>query len=233
MIKALSATATLALGGGPFSSISLGDESAKNQRHVSILPIRSKVRPMNIRTLITTSTVLVCLAAHAQQSSSRSATNDRAINAAQAPVAASSGVNKSDRIEASTEVAAAAAAIVAAFGRNDPQAYFTCFAPEATFIFHTTPRRLNSRAEYQAEWSKWVKEDGFRVRSCKSTDSRVQVLGDVAIFTHSVQTELSTKQGDSRVHERETIIFEHRDSNWIAVHEHLSPDPGKNAPAEK
>ena len=130
---------------------------------------------MNIAALIITSTALVCFAVHAQPSSSRSATNDSGpTNAAQAPVAASSGVNKSDGIEASTEVAAAAAAIVAAFGRNDPQAYFTCFAPEATFIFHTTPRRLNSRAEYQAEWAKWVKDDGFRVRSCKSTDSRVK-----------------------------------------------------------
>jgi hypothetical protein len=136
------------------------------------------VTPINIPALITTSTVLVCFAAHAQPSPSRSAANDSGTtNAAQAPVAASSGVNKSDRMEASTEVAAAAAAIVAAFGRNDSQAYFTCFAPEATFIFHTTPRRLNSRAEYQAESAKWVKENGFRVRSCKSTDSRVQVLG--------------------------------------------------------
>ena len=189
---------------------------------------------MKIAALITTSTALVCFAAHAQPSPSHSATNDSGTtNAVQAPVATSSGVNKSDGIEASAEVAAAAAAIVAAFGRNDPQAYFTCFAPEATFIFHTTPRRLNSRAEYQAEWAKWVKDDGFRVRSCKSTDSRVQVLGDVAIFTHSVQTGLSTKQGDSTVHERETIVFERRDSNWIAVHEHLSSDPGKNVPGEK
>ena len=41
--------------------------------------------------------------------------------------------------------------------------------------------------------------------------------------------------GDSTIHEREreTIVFERRDLNWIAVHEHLAPDPGKNAPAEK
>ena len=189
---------------------------------------------MNIAALITTSTAFVCFAVHAQASSSRSATNDSGTtNAAQAPVVASPGVNRSDGIEASAEVAAAAAAIVSAFSRNDPQSYFTCFAPEATFIFHTTTRRLNSRAEYEAEWAKWVKDDGFRVRSCKSTNARVQVLGDVAIFTHSVQTELSTKQGDSTVHERETIVFERRDSNWIAVHEHLSPDPGKNIPGEK
>lgn len=212
----------------------MGGVSEKIKTSVSISPIRSKVNPMNIPALVSISSVLVCGAAHAQPSPSRSATHDSdTANATQAPVAASSGVKKPDRMEASTEVAAAAAAIVTAFGRNDPQAYFTCFAPEATFIFHTTPRRLNSRAEYQAEWAKWVREDGFRVRSCQSTESLIQVLGDVAIFTHSVQTELSTTQGDSTVHERETIVFERRDSSWIAVHEHLSPDPGKSTPAEK
>ena len=40
------------------------------------------------------------------------------------------------------------------------------------------------------------------------------------------------KQGDSTVHERETIVFERRDSNWIAVTEHLSPGHGKNVPGE-
>ncbi len=124
---------------------------------------------------------------------------------------------------ASREVAAAAAAIVDAFGRHDPKKYFSLFAPDATFVFHTTPRRLNARAEYEAEWAKWEKEDGFRVHSCKSTDQRVQVLGDVAVFTHSVQTELSTKQGPSTVQERETIVFHRRGGKWVAVHEHLSP----------
>ena len=69
---------------------------------------------------------------------------------------------------ASREVAAAAAAIVDAFGRHDPKKYFSLFAPDATFVFHTTPKRLNARAEYEAEWAMWEKEDGFRVRSCKS-----------------------------------------------------------------
>jgi len=77
---------------------------------------------------------------------------------------------------ASREVAAAAAAIVDAFGRHDPKKYFSLFAPDATFVFHTTPKRLNARAEYEAEWAMWEKEDGFRVRSCKSTDQRVQTL---------------------------------------------------------
>lgn len=110
---------------------------------------------------------------------------------------------------ASREVTAAAAAIVDAFGRHDPKKYFSHFAPDATFIFHTTPKRLNTRAEYEAEWAVWEKEDGFRVRSCKSSDQRVQILvGDVAVSTHSVQTELSTKQGPSTVQERESIVFQ-------------------------
>ncbi len=121
---------------------------------------------------------------------------------AQAPnsgTASAQATSKSEPGSAATrssrEVAAAAAAIVAAFGRHDAKAYFALFAPDATFVFHTTAQRLNSRAEYEAEWAKWEKEDAFRVRSCKSTDQRVQVFGDVAVFTHSVQTELSAKGG--------------------------------------
>jgi uncharacterized protein (TIGR02246 family) len=134
---------------------------------------------------------------------------------------------------ASREVAAAAAAIVGAFGRHDPKKYFSLFAPDATFVFHTTPKRLNARAEYEAEWAMWEKEDGFRIRSCKSTDQRVQILGDVAVFTHSVQTELSTKQGPSTVQERETIVFHRRGGKWVAVHEHLSPLPASAPPDGK
>jgi len=133
---------------------------------------------------------------------------------------------------ASAEVSAAAAAIVAAFGRHDPTAYFALFAPEATFVFHTTPQRLDSRAEYQAEWAKWEKNDGFRVLSCKSSDQRVQVLGDAAVFTHTVVTEISTRQGPTTMRERETIVFRREGGKWIAVHEHLSPLP-KSTPPEK
>jgi ketosteroid isomerase-like protein len=91
-------------------------------------------------------------------------------------------------------------------------------------VFHTTPRRLNSRAEYEAEWQSW-KPAGFRVRSCSSSDQRVQVFGDMAVFTHAVRTEVTTRDGDDTLLERETIVFERREGRWIAVHEHLSPQP--------
>ena len=129
------------------------------------------------------------------------------------------------------EVVAAAEAIVAAFGRHDKNGYFALFAPEATFVFHTSPRRLESRAEYEAEWTRWEREDGFRVRACSSSDQRVQLLGDVAVFSHSVRTELTTKEGDASLLERETIVFHRRGGRWIAVHEHLSPHAGAAAPA--
>lgn len=167
---------------------------------------------MRIRVTALATTILLSLLAGAPASSAATGA---------APVAAA---------DSSREVLAAAEAIVAAFGRDDPKSYFALFDPAATFIFHTTPGRLESRAAYAAEWAKWAREDGFHVRACSSADQRVQLFGDLAVFTHSVRTELSTKQGDSSVRERETIVFERRDGKWIAVHEHLSPDPSTATP---
>jgi len=133
---------------------------------------------------------------------------------------------------AAKDVVAAADAIVAAFGRHDTKAYFASFDPEASFVFYDTAHRLNSRAEWEAEWSKWEKEDAFRVLSCISTDQRVQLLGDAAVFTHTVRTEVSTKQGKRTLNERETIVFYRRGGRWVAVHEHLSPQPEPQPPAK-
>jgi ketosteroid isomerase-like protein len=123
-----------------------------------------------------------------------------------------------------TAVRVAADSIIAAFGRQDSASYFSHFAPEASFTFHTTVRRLNTRAEYEAEWQSW-KPAGFRVRSCSSSDQRVQLFGDIAILTHSVRTEVTTREGDSTLLERESIVFQRRNGAWIAIHEHLSPLP--------
>jgi ketosteroid isomerase-like protein len=123
------------------------------------------------------------------------------------------------------DVGVAAEALVAAFARHDRVAYFESFAPSATFLFHNFERVLTSRSEYEAVWRGW-EDDGFRVLGCSSTNGAVTMLrDDLAVFTHTVRTQL--KDGDSSVTvgERETIIFQLIDGRWLGVHEHLSPDP--------
>ena len=121
------------------------------------------------------------------------------------------------------EVLAAADAIVDDFAHHRTEAYFAGFAEDATFVFHTADRRLESRADYEALWAQWEREDGFRVHACRSSDRRVQVLGDTAIFTHAVDSRIELGGQVDDVTERETIVFARRDGRWVAVHEHLSP----------
>ena len=123
------------------------------------------------------------------------------------------------------EVAAAAAAIVTAFGSHDAEAYFAGFAEDASFVFYTTPERLESRESYERLWRDWELSAGFRVISCASTDGRVQVCGDVGVFVHNVETTLEMDGAEATVLERETIVFHQRAGVWLAVHEHLSPRP--------
>ena len=124
------------------------------------------------------------------------------------------------------EVRAAANALISAFGAHHTEEYFQAFRPDASFVFYTSPERLESRAAYREEWERWEREDGFRVLACTSSDQTVQVVGDAAVFTHNLATRIGLDAGEETVRERETIVFarEH-DGSWLAVHEHLSPDP--------
>ena len=125
---------------------------------------------------------------------------------------------------AAQQVLEAADRLVAAFGEGRVDDYFACFHPEATFIFYTTDRRLESTAEWRLLWDRLVREDDFRVLECFSRERRVQVLGDSAVFTHDVETHVSTRSGKETLHERETIVFARQeDGTWLAIHEHLSP----------
>ncbi|MGW1535431.1 YybH family protein [Streptomyces aureus] len=122
------------------------------------------------------------------------------------------------------EIRTAADALVAAFAEGRLDDYFGAFAPDATFVFHTTPQRLGSTAEYRALWQRWVEEDGFRVLGCVSSEPLVQPFGDTAVFSHDVQTRVATHAGEETLLERETIVFARsEDGAWLAVHEHLSP----------
>ena len=129
------------------------------------------------------------------------------------------------------EVLAAANALVEAFGAHDTVAYFASFAPDATFVFHTTEQPLRSRAAYEELWATWEQEDGFRVLSCRSSDQHVQLLADdVAVITHRVLTVVRDGGAEEADEEIETIVFRRDgDRRWLAVHEHLSPAPDSAA----
>jgi ketosteroid isomerase-like protein len=121
-----------------------------------------------------------------------------------------------------TAVLSAADAIISDFGHHRRDAYFSGFAADATFVFHTAPDRLESRAAYEELWGEWEDTAGFRVHQCVSTHRRVQVFGSAAVFSHNVETTLEMEGTVETVLERETIVFHARDGRWLAVHEHLS-----------
>ena len=125
-----------------------------------------------------------------------------------------------------SQVMAAAAEIVDAFRSNDDPRYFSRFADDAVFVFHTTAQRLRSRAAYEAEMASWREQAGFKVLACDSSEGQVISLGpDAAAFVHDVVTTLIMDGVESTVRERETIVFRRVSNGWLAVHEHLSPAP--------
>lgn len=121
------------------------------------------------------------------------------------------------------DVLAAADRIIEAFAATDTDRYFAGFHPRATFVFHTEPRTLGDRAEYERLWSGWV-STGWHVVSCDSSERVVTTVGATAVFSHSVRT--VTQDGDgtrTETRERESIVFAAApDGGLIAVHEHLS-----------
>lgn len=125
-----------------------------------------------------------------------------------------------------TSVLTAANSLVSAFSRHDRDTYFAAFAPTATFIFYNLDRTLESRAAYETEWDLWEQRDGFQVLKCTSTSQQIRLHGDIAIFTHSVETEVRFGAETVTNFERETIVFEKTSAgNWLAIHEHLSAMP--------
>lgn len=122
------------------------------------------------------------------------------------------------------EVAETVERLVAAFGQDRVDDYFACFHPDCSFVFHTTGHRLESAAEYHDLWDHWKREDGLEVRSCRTYDARIQLWGDAAVVTHSVETRVYVQGAEQTTHERETIVLVHQpDGRWLGVHEHLSP----------
>jgi ketosteroid isomerase-like protein len=112
-----------------------------------------------------------------------------------------------------------------AFGRHDVDEYFSCFAEDATFVFYSTPERLESKAAFEAEWKRWEAEYGYHVLSCVASGRRVQIVtDDVGLVSHSLTTRVSTKSGEEVLEERETMVLrKDQAGGWQCVHEHVSP----------
>ncbi|MEX6677846.1 nuclear transport factor 2 family protein [Pseudomonas sp. W2Oct36] len=115
----------------------------------------------------------------------------------------------------------AAQALIDAFASNNTDAYFAAFAEDATFLFHTLPAPLLSRAAYRDVWAGW-QADGFAVLGCQSRNAHISLQGEVAIFMHDVDTHVRSGDQESHSSERETIVFRQYGARWLACHEHLS-----------
>ncbi len=115
----------------------------------------------------------------------------------------------------------AAQALIDAFASNNTDAYFAAFAEDATFLFHTLPAPLLSRAAYRDVWAGW-QADGFAVLGCQSRNAHICLQGETAIFMHDVDTHVRFGDQESHSSERETIVFRQYGARWLACHEHLS-----------
>src|SRR3981189_3296610 len=95
---------------------------------------------------------------------------------------------------------------IAAFAANDTTAYFACFTPDATFVFHPEDSRMNDRAAYETVWASWL-DSGWRVVSCISSDRLVQTFGNFAVLTHTCDTVTSVDGRETTLRERQSIVF--------------------------
>jgi len=134
------------------------------------------------------------------------------------------------RTPTEAEVLAAADAIIEAFAATDTDAYFAGFAPDASFVFHPEPARLNSRAEYESLWAGWL-ASGWRVTACSSSERLVQTFPGGAVFSHTVATSIDSADGPDSYVERESIIFRSVEDGLEAIHEHLSTVPAEEGAA--
>jgi len=134
------------------------------------------------------------------------------------------------RTPTEAEVLAAADAIIEAFAATDTDAYFAGFAPDASFVFHPEPARLNSRAEYESLWAGWL-ASGWRVTACSSSERLVQTFPGGAVFSHTVATSIDSADGPDSYVERESIIFRSVEDGLEAIHEHLSTVPTEEGAA--
>jgi ketosteroid isomerase-like protein len=123
-----------------------------------------------------------------------------------------------------SEVLEAYERLVASFREGRWQDKFASFAEEATVV--DGGRWFESLDEYRSAWNEWAAQHDV-VSVPLSDDTRImklQMLGQAAVLTHSMEGRERTDAGEETVHEVETIVFgKQPDGRWLIVHQHLSP----------
>ena len=121
------------------------------------------------------------------------------------------------------EVQEAYEQLMNSFASGDSDEYFACFHHDASFVFPDEPL-LEPRSAYRSAWSRW-RSEGVLFTDVVADDVRVRVFGDTAVVTHRIATTVNVSGNTAVDRERESIIFARMAGRWLAVHEHLSPEP--------
>ncbi|NEM89794.1 nuclear transport factor 2 family protein [Galbitalea soli] len=126
-------------------------------------------------------------------------------------------------IVSTPQVLTAAEAIVARLGAGDIEAYFECFASDATFAHYAHSDQVLSRSQFLLRWRESMEAEGVRMLSARSSDRRAHIHGDFSVFSHLLRREIARGEQRETLTERESIVFARRGGRWMAVHSHVSP----------
>ena len=115
----------------------------------------------------------------------------------------------------------ASEAFMTAFNNLEWEAFRNSFADDATvfFPFWQVPRLANGRAEVEAVFKSFFDAQRKRkpnppYQNLVPKDEQIQMLGDVAIVSFHLGTELPTG--------RRTIIYRKQNGKWLIAHMHAS-----------
>jgi len=125
------------------------------------------------------------------------------------------------------EVLEAYEQLVSAFREGRWDEKFVSFADEATVV--DGGRWFGSLNEYRDAWNRWAAtHETLPVpASVETRVLKVQMLGDVAVLTHSIESRERSDDGEETEHEVESIVFAKQpDGRWLVVHQHISPRAG-------
>jgi len=107
-----------------------------------------------------------------------------------------------------------------AFASNDPQTYFTFIDNNITVFTPTNPYRVEGISPDREEFEFSLKKGLSKVGYFQQLQTRVQLLGDVAVVTYYSRG--SYGPNEVVAYYKETDILVKRDRGWKIIHIHVS-----------